>query len=75
MPPKMPLFNTDTSEFSSGESVDRHEWLMDVISDLRQYSQINDLPALADQLENALLICAVEMENLPKIRKSMMQVA
>ena len=43
---------------------ERHEWIMDVITDLRQYAQINHLPALADQLENALLICAVETENL-----------
>lgn len=47
-----------TNEFTSA-----HDWLFDVLSDLRNYSRMNDLPALSNQLENALLVCAVELES------------
>lgn len=47
-----------TNEFTSA-----HDWLFDVLSDLRNYARMNELPALSTQLENALLVCAVELES------------
>lgn len=47
-----------TNEFTSP-----HDWLFDVLSDLRNYARMNDMPALSSQLENALLVCAVELES------------
>ena len=38
-----------------------HEWVLDVLSDLRSFAQENDLAALAAHLDDAGLIAAAEI--------------
>lgn len=40
-------------------------WIMDVLSDLKSFAQTNDLPALAEQLDDALTVAALELANRP----------
>lgn len=35
-------------------------WIVDVIADLRTYARTNDLSALAEQLDDALMVAAIE---------------
>lgn len=42
----------------------RHEWVFDVLEDLRSYALSNGLPALAAKAEEALQIAAVEIASL-----------
>ena len=37
------------------------EWVIDVLSDLRAFAQTNAMPALADQLEEAIVAGATEI--------------
>lgn len=39
----------------------RHDWIFDVLMDLRSYAQANGLPALAAKAEEALRIARVEI--------------
>lgn len=39
----------------------RHEWVFDVLEDLKSYALANGLPALAAKAEEALQIAAVEV--------------
>lgn len=39
----------------------RHDWIFDVLSDLRLYAQSNGLPALALKAEEALRIARAEV--------------
>lgn len=39
----------------------RHDWIFDVLADLRRYAQTNDLPKLAAEVEVALRIAADEI--------------
>ena len=39
----------------------RHEWIFDVLSDLRLYAQSNGFPALALKAEEALRIARAEV--------------
>ena len=43
----------------------RHEWIFDVLSDLRLYAQSNGLPALAIKAEEALHIARAEVAASP----------
>lgn len=43
----------------------RHEWIFDVLSDLRLYAQSNGLPALALKAEEALRIARAEVAANP----------
>lgn len=38
-----------------------HEWIIDVLADLRSFASTNDLPVLAAQLEQTALIASVEI--------------
>ena len=38
-----------------------NEWIMDVLADLRTFARQNDLPALAEQLEDSALVAAAEI--------------
>ncbi len=38
-----------------------NDWILDVIADLKTYAKKNGLPALADQLDETLLIAATEI--------------
>ena len=39
----------------------RHDWVFDVLKDLRRYAEKNDLPALAARVEAALAVAEVEI--------------
>ncbi|HMO08555.1 MAG TPA: hypothetical protein PKD10_13040 [Paracoccaceae bacterium] len=39
----------------------RHDWIFDVLNDLRRYALANDLPALAAQAEKALVVARAEI--------------
>ena len=39
----------------------RHDWIFDVLNDLRLYALANDLPALAAQAEKALAVARAEI--------------
>jgi len=38
----------------------RHEWVIDVLADLRKFAQSNDFPLLAEQLDDTAHIAAAE---------------
>ena len=38
-----------------------NEWIIDVLGDLRAFAADNDMPTLADQIEEALTVAAVEI--------------
>ncbi len=40
-----------------------HDWILDVLADLRNYASRNDLPALAEQLQETGLLAAVEISS------------
>jgi hypothetical protein len=40
-----------------------HDWILDVLADLRNYASRNDLPALAEQLQETALLAAVEISS------------
>lgn len=42
----------------------RHDWIFDVLNDLRSYALQNDLPALAEQAERTLRIARAEIASL-----------
>jgi hypothetical protein len=50
----------------------RHDWIFDVLADLRAYANENDLPALAEQVAAALRIAESEIahEALTRVRLS-----
>lgn len=39
----------------------KHAWLLDIIGDLRRYSQKNGLPKLAEELATCESLAAIEM--------------
>ncbi|MFN4157744.1 MAG: hypothetical protein ACK4GO_04995 [Gemmobacter sp.] len=42
----------------------RHDWIFDVLNDLRSYAIRNDLPALAEQAERTLRVARAEIASL-----------
>ena len=40
-----------------------HDWILDVLADLRNYANRNELPALAEQLQETALLAAVEISS------------
>ena len=41
-----------------------HDWILDVIADLKAYATKNGLPALAAELDEATLIAATEIASI-----------
>ena len=41
-----------------------HNWIIDVLADLESYAHQNDLPMLADQIEQAALVATAEVASL-----------
>lgn len=39
------------------------KWILDVLADLRAFAQMNDLPRLAEQLDETALIAAAEISD------------
>ena len=45
-----------------------HDWILDVLADLRNYASRNDLPALAERLQEAVLLAAVEISSTEGVK-------
>ncbi len=45
----------------------RHEWIFDVLSDLRTYAQANGLVALAAKADEALLVTRAEIKAIDPV--------
>ena len=43
----------------------RHEWVFDVLRDMKAYAQANGLPALAAKADEALRVARAEIISLP----------
>ena len=41
----------------------QHKWILDVIADLRAYAQAENLPLLAEHLEDARFVALAEIES------------
>ena len=41
-----------------------HDWILDVLADLRNFAERNQLPALAEQLQETALLAAVEIASV-----------
>jgi hypothetical protein len=41
-----------------------HEWILDVLSDLREFAHSNNLPGLAEQLDDTRMMAAAEIASL-----------
>lgn len=39
----------------------QHDWVLDVLADLKSFAQLNGLGALAEQLDDTMLVAAVEV--------------
>ena len=49
----------------------KHEWILDVLADLKNFARANDLPALAEQLSDTADLAAVEISSAEeKARRS-----
>lgn len=47
-----------------------HEWMLDVLTDLRAYAQKHKLPAVAEQLEDARHVAIAEFSRLNGVSES-----
>lgn len=41
------------------------QWIVDVLGDLRAFARANDLPVLADQLDEVMVVARVELAQSP----------
>ncbi len=41
-----------------------HDWIIDVLTDLKNFARQNDLPVLAELLDDAALVAAAEIESI-----------
>jgi hypothetical protein len=39
----------------------RNDWIIDVLADLRRFAEANDLPLLAEQLDDTALVATAEI--------------
>lgn len=42
----------------------QHDWILDVLADLKTFAKSNGLPTLAEQLDDTTLIAAAEIASL-----------
>lgn len=42
----------------------QHEWILDVIADIKAFARQNDLPALASHMDTAWLLASAEIASL-----------
>lgn len=47
-----------------------HEWMIDVLADLRQYAIRNYYLELAEQIDDAIVVAAVELRRAPTADRS-----
>ncbi|MFT6076613.1 MAG: hypothetical protein ACJAZ1_003549 [Yoonia sp.] len=38
-----------------------HDWIIDVLADIRSFAEQNEMPFLCEQLDDAMLVAAVEV--------------
>ena len=43
-----------------------HEWILDVLADLKRFADLNDLPGLSDRLDDTRMVAAAEIATLIK---------
>lgn len=48
----------------------RHEWILDVLTDLRSYAEKNDLPVIAAEAARVLNVARVELAQKTKAEQS-----
>jgi hypothetical protein len=41
-----------------------HDWILDVLADLKTYARVNGMPSLAAQLDDASFVAQVEVASL-----------
>lgn len=41
-----------------------HDWILDVLTDLKTFARANDMPSLAAQLDDATFVAQAEMASL-----------
>jgi hypothetical protein len=41
-----------------------HDWIIDVLSDVRRFARLNDMPQLSAQLDDAMLVATTEVANI-----------
>jgi hypothetical protein len=51
------------SSFHESESM-QHHWILDVLADLRSFARCNGLAALAEQLDDTVLVATAEIARL-----------
>lgn len=44
----------------------KNDWILSVLADLRLFAHQNDLPRLAEQLDDAVMLAACEIATLPE---------
>lgn len=44
----------------------QHEWILDVIADMRTFARQNDLKDLASHMDTAWLLASAEIASLPR---------
>ena len=44
----------------------QHEWILDVIADIRSFARQNDLPDLASHMDTAWLLASAEIASLSR---------
>lgn len=47
-----------------------HDWILDVLTDLKQFARANGMPALAEQLDDTRLLASAEIASLGTPAKS-----
>lgn len=51
-----------------GDALMADGWILDVLADMRAFARDNDLPRLAEQLDNTALIAAAELADRDRIK-------
>ncbi|WP_375255534.1 hypothetical protein [Yoonia sp.] len=47
-----------------------HDWIIDVLADMRRFARQNDMPLLCAQLDDAMMVATAEVANM-RTRPSM----
>ena len=42
-----------------------HDWIIDVLADMRRFARQNDMPLLCAQLDDAMMVASAEVANMP----------
>jgi len=58
---RMIVFSLPTVNHSKGTLVMSKDWIIDVLTDLRAFAHLNELPSLAEHLDDTVLVAAAEL--------------